>query len=440
MQKKLNDSQTSEVIELYTPHPAQAKIVNSRRPNKIIRCGRQFGKTLMALNEIVIQAIYKPGNYWIVYPSYRQAKMVAWKKLLQIVDKIPQLVVKRQHVDLEIDLSNGSIISLKGSDNEDSLRGPSLNGVIMDEYAFIKPQVYQKIIEPMLSATHGFTWIISTPLGFNHFYDMWNKVNANKWNKFHFTSYDNPFIDKRFLDDKKESLDPDVFEQEYMASFKRLSGLVYKNFDAETHIIPPINDVNPEWSVYMAIDFGQTNPTAVLWIAVKPTGEMVVIDEVYQAGMTISETADRIKAREKNYHISGRTADSAAAQQIKDLEGYGLFLKGISKRQGEGGENYRVAKIKKLSERLAIRKDTGKPNLYVCSNCENLLFEFQNYRYREQDGERNKSETPLKLNDHALDALGDFIYDYDVPVLTRKPRRRILIGGDPITGYGARRI
>jgi len=427
---------SQRTIKLYTPHPAQKLIVESPKRYKIIRCGRRFGKTLLALNEIVIASLRKPGDYWIIYPTYRQAKSVAWKTLLGILEKIPGIVKKVRHVDLEVDLANGSNIALKGSDKEHSLRGVGLSGVIMDEYSYIKPHIWFEIVRPMLVDSKGWAWFISTPKGYNHFYELWQKANPNKFEKFHFTTYDNPYIPKSEIEEARAQMDEDTFAQEFLAEFRRLAGAVYKEFDRDTHVIKPLKTIPPEWTIYTAIDFGQVNPTAVLWIAIKPDDTMVIFDEVYEAGLTIKELAERIKQKEYTLEIRGRTADSAAAQQIKELEQYGIYCRGVSKK-GDDRENYVKAKIKKVIERLKPSPITGKPRLYVTDNCHNTIFEFENYSYPSaRTSERNPSELPVKAFDHAMDALGDFIYDYDVPHLTKRRKRRILVGGDPITGYG----
>lgn len=424
------------VIKLYTPHPAQKKIVESPRRFKIIRCGRRFGKTLLAINEMVIASLRKPGNYWIIYPTYRQAKTVAWKTLLEVLNKIPGIVSKIRHVDLEVELENNSTIALKGSDKENSLRGAGLHGVIMDEYSYIKPHIWFEIVRPMLSDYKGWAWFISTPRGYNHFYDLWKKANPNVFDKFHFTTYDNPYIPRSEIEEARAQLDEDTFAQEFLAEFRRLAGAVYKDFNRSTHVVKPLSNIPPDWTIYTGIDFGHTNPTAVLWIAVKPDGDMIIFDEVYDAGLTIRELAERIRQKEATLSIRGRTADSAAAQQIKELQEHGIYCQGVSKK-GDDRENYVKAKIKKVTERLRPSPATGKPRLYVTENCINTIFEFENYSYPSaRQSERNPSELPVKAHDHAMDALGDFVYYYDTPHLTKRKKRRIVLPGDPITGYG----
>ena len=98
---------------------------------------------------------------------------------------------KPNESSLEMFFHNGSRIKLKGADNEDSLRGVGLDGVVLDEYAMMKPQVWQEIIQPTITDKKGWAIFVSTPKGYNHFYDMYEKAKVlPNWDRFHFTSYD----------------------------------------------------------------------------------------------------------------------------------------------------------------------------------------------------------------------------------------------------------
>ena len=57
--------------------------------------------------------------------------------------------------ELKVILPNDAEICIKGADNEDSLRGAGLNRVILDEYAYFKPHVWEEIVLPMLAISKG---------------------------------------------------------------------------------------------------------------------------------------------------------------------------------------------------------------------------------------------------------------------------------------------
>ena len=150
-----------------TLHPTQSEIFKSPARFKVIRCGRRFGKSYLSTVIIIAKALEKKGDYWFIAPTYKQAKEIAWRLLTELMPK--EAISKRNETELSMELLNGSRIALKGADNPDALRGVGLNGCVMDEYAFMKPFVWEEIVRPMLFDTGGWAIFISTPYGYNHF-------------------------------------------------------------------------------------------------------------------------------------------------------------------------------------------------------------------------------------------------------------------------------
>jgi len=86
----------------------------------------------------------------------------------------PEVIEKSNEVELIIYLKNGSQIHVKGADDPNSLRGSNAYGIVLDEYAQIKKEVFDEIYLPIVLANGGWIWIIGTPKGKNHFYDRYN--------------------------------------------------------------------------------------------------------------------------------------------------------------------------------------------------------------------------------------------------------------------------
>lgn len=405
-------------IKLYSPHPKQREVHDDSHRFKVLNWGRRTGKSTLAVNHMLLKASQRRGRYWIVAPTYKQAKNIYWLDIIH--NQIPkELILKKNEQELIITLINGSIIELKGADNEDSLRGAGINGVILDEYAFMKPIVWELIIQPMLSDGYskdkaagvekkdraGWAIFISTPDGFNHFYDLVNaaqRSDKEDWWYSHATSYDNPFLASEEIDRIKEDTTEDQFAQEYMAEFKKMTGLVYKLFDRKTHVVTA--DKLPDLrgcTLGVGIDFGFTNPTAVVFVAMDYDANWWVYDEIYKSGMTTEQTAYAIKSKMGKEHFTYKVGDSAQAQEIANLNAY-PYAMGIdpinkSKDSIESG-------IRLINDMLKVR-DNGKPKLFISENCEDLIFEFETYRYPEKKADKNESEQPMKENDHLLDAL-----------------------------------
>ena len=105
-------------IQLKRP---QAKVFGCQERFRVLVAGRRFGKTFLALTELV-RAAWGPGRKaWYVAPTYRQAKRVAWKALKQMTG--PYWAAPPNETDLTIQLITGGAISLRGADNYDALRG-----------------------------------------------------------------------------------------------------------------------------------------------------------------------------------------------------------------------------------------------------------------------------------------------------------------------------
>ena len=143
-----------------------------------------------------------------------------WQTLLEVGHP----VIKASHINnLQITLINGTKISLKGADRPETMRGVSLKYLCMDEYADMKPEVWEQILRPALTDQKGQALFIGTPMGRNHFYDLYQLANLeehNSYESWHFTSYDNPLLDSTEIDMAKQQMSSFAFRQEFMASFE----------------------------------------------------------------------------------------------------------------------------------------------------------------------------------------------------------------------------
>lgn len=434
-----NEKVSNEIaVKLYEPHTNQLKIIKSPARFKVIRCGRRFGKTTFALNTLFISALLKEnGTFWYISPTYKQSKQIAWRMLAEIYRKNSRkLFHKLNESYLSLQLHNGSVVELKGADNEDSLRGVGLDGVVLDEYAMIKPNVWEEIIQPTLADTKGWAIFISTPKGENHFHKLYCQAEKTPdWEAFHFTSYDNPLIDPKEIDRNRDSMSDDYFGQEYLADFKKFTGLVYKDFNRDIHVTEPFQ-IPLSWPRWRTIDAGLTNPFVCLWIAQAPDNKYYIYDEHYMPGQTTKYHAEMINNRSRGQIFRATFIDPAAAQQMMDLGTYGIYCtKAVNTVQASRSSQL-TAGIAKVSELIKINPFDGRPGLYVFSHCENTIKEFGLYRWEEKNIDKNQREVPHKENDHAMDALRYFVNSYNIvqnPQLKRPTP--IYKSSNSITGY-----
>lgn len=326
-----------------------------------------------------------------------------------LMDIIPQHgISKTNETELKIELKNGSQILLKGAEDPDSLRGVRIDFCVFDEVAFIDKwdQVW-KVLRPTLVDSKADCWFISTPNGFNHFKDLCEKTDPD-YQYFHFTSYDNPYLDKLELDKAKAETDEDSFQQEYMGEFRKMSGLIYKDFNRDTHMVE-IPQFNPNWSFGRSLDFGFGHKTALIYFAISPEGESIyAYDGLYKEGLIESQIADVVKTKDAGKAISVAVADSAQPMSIAQLSSYGAYFEPVEK----GADSVKNG-IVQVAELIKIRKDTGKPTLMFNKNLTWIADEFERYRWMENKGMDNSiKETPLKVNDDALDAIRYFAMSY----------------------------
>ena len=142
----------------------QQTIANDDHRFKVVVAGRRFGKTHLAIRELCFHARVPDQEVWYVAPTYKQAKMIVWRKLKQKLQNL-RWIRKANESELSILLKNGSIIALKGADNEDSLRGVGLDYLIMDEFADVDPEAFFEVLRPTLADREGKAMFIGTPKG-----------------------------------------------------------------------------------------------------------------------------------------------------------------------------------------------------------------------------------------------------------------------------------
>ena len=430
----------SKTIDLtFKPYPGQEDIAEAllKSSRVVVRAGRRFGKSALALNLVLREALFNPGRYWIIAPEYKQAKSIYWRDLVD--EYIPkELIVKKNDNELILEIQapgteETSIIEFKGSDNENSLRGAGLRGVVLDEFAFQKDYVWDKIISPMLVQTNGWALFITTPHGVaNHFKKFWDDAVAleaagdPEWKTFHFTSYDNPtpgMTDR--LDKERDRLTPEYFEQEYMAEFSKFAGLIYTEFDDKVHI--QNFEVDENWSFYRAIDFGASDPNAVSFFGIDRDGVIHIFDEIYAPELRTSELAELIKQKSAHRYFISTYADSAGKQSIIDLNQYGVYCIPVKKNTGEGNSNWIIAGINQIKQLLKDRK------ILIHPRCKGTIKEFMSYSWR-KDRLGESLNLPEDKNNHLLDEIRYFVISFQGPVEDETLNYLGKIA-DPVVGY-----
>jgi predicted phage terminase large subunit-like protein len=216
---------------------------------KIVAAGRRTGKSRLAAWMLIVNALQADkGHVFYVAPTQGQARDIMWQTLLELAHP----VVTSSHINnLQIKLVNGATISLKGADRPETMRGVSLKFLVMDEYADMKPEVFEQILRPALADQKGAALFIGTPMGRNHFYDLYKYAELEddeSYAAWHFTSYDNELLDPEEIDLAKKSMSSYAFRQEFMASFEARGSEMFKEDWVKFGETPEVGDY------YISID------------------------------------------------------------------------------------------------------------------------------------------------------------------------------------------
>ncbi len=216
---------TDTNIEL-SLHPKQLEVFQDPRRFKIVVAGRRFGKSRLAEAVGASAGLVTDLNgydltdkgVFVVAPTHDQAKRIYWSGLSRVLAPVTTRVDRNTG---RIELSNGRWIEVRGADKPDSLRGVGLSDVILDEFASMKPDVWEEIVRPALADVQGRALFIGTPAGKNHFYQLVLEAQKDPatWGVWSFKSRDNPFLDPEEIKKAAANMTAAQFAQEFEASF-----------------------------------------------------------------------------------------------------------------------------------------------------------------------------------------------------------------------------
>jgi hypothetical protein len=395
----------------FNPSIAQDRVFFDGHRFRILNAGRRFGKTHLAVYELR-RAAHKRGSInWYIAPTYRQAAQIAWAKLK---DLIPQeWVIAKNESDLSLTLVNKSVIALRGADNPDSLRGPGLDFVVLDESAFMKREAWSEVLRPALSDKMGRALFISTPSGYNWFYDLYCAAKTrDDWAAFQFTTLEGGNVPASEIEAARAELDEKTFRQEYEASFEALTGRVYYAYDRDANARPCVDDGKSPLLVGM--DFN-VNPMSAAF-AVRVADQIHFVGEHLIPNGNTDDMAKAIRAKFGNRLIRVYPDPTGNARKTSAPVGQTDFsiLRAAGFQVVAPNHPYPVAdKINTVN--AAMRNAAGLRRCFVdVTKCPNLAKGFDGLTYREGTNEPDKS---LGL-DHITDAAA-YLLLWELPMLTK---------------------
>ena len=248
---------------LYTPHRNQ-KIIHdainfSNEKYYVINIGRQFGKTLLASNQLLYWALNnkKVKCAW-VSPVYKQSKKV-FEEVYKAFAKRPEIYRKVNQSELVLEYITGSTIQFFSAERYDNIRGFTFDYLVCDEFAFMDEKAWTEVLRATVLVKGKKVLLISTPKGKNHFYKMYQLDGINEqYKSFTMTSYHNPMINPKEIDDAKLTLPDMVFRQEYLAEFVDGTATLFNNRQ--------LSDNKANGRAFAGIDLGRADDYSVLSI------------------------------------------------------------------------------------------------------------------------------------------------------------------------------
>jgi len=303
-------------------HAKQSEVWNDDHRFKVVAAGRRFGKSFLAAAVLFVEGarltkVRSDGvevdllleEVYYLAPTFEQGKKIMWPLLKKIG---ASLISQKYENTGELVLVNGRRVSLKGADRPDSLRGVGLSYVVLDEYAFMKEEVWETIIYPALARTEGGALFIGTPDGKNHFYQLYLKgqegspLHDPDWKSWHFRSAENPHLPAKEIEAARRRMSSARFRQEFEAEFASGNGIL---LDRDRVVIVP--HAPADCFRYVAVDLAGFEPveggrkleklddSAIAVVCVHKDGWCV--EEISYGKWDVRETALRIVKAFRDY-------------------------------------------------------------------------------------------------------------------------------------------
>lgn len=337
----------------YAPRSQQVELHQTLRRFNVLVCHRRFGKTVLAINEMVDRALRCETDrprYAYIAPYYRQAKQVAWDYMKHYTAPLPDMVARE--TELRIDFAGDRRMQLFGADNPDALRGMYFDGVVFDEFAMMPRRIWTQVVRPALADREGWAIFIGTPRGRNAFHALYRNAaetlardgNKSEWFAAIRPASATGVIPPAELASARREMRPEEYDQEFECSFHAaLPGVYYARLlDAAGRI------GNAPWQpdilVHTAWDLGIGDSTAI-WFVQQVGSELHWIDYYEADGHGLDHYVKTIRERPYVYGEHLLPHDAAARElgtgrsRVETLARLGLKTRIVPRHGVDDGIN-----------------------------------------------------------------------------------------------------
>ena len=396
----------------------QLKVSSSSARFRVLISGRRFGKTYLAVTEMMKYASQPNRRIWYVAPTFKMAKDICWSALKEMLNQFNWIDdINETTMTITIRQSN-STISLKGADNYDSLRGTGLDFLILDEFADIDKRTWFEVLRASISDRLGHVLMCGTPKGYGNWsYEMYLKGKQDKeWESFQFTTIQGGMVAKSEVEQAKQDLDQRTFRQEFEGTFENYAGSIYYNF----HPVESVVKKEIDWTkpLHIGIDFNVSPMSAC--IAQIERDKIYIVDEIVIYGSNTDELVDEIRDR-YGTKIKIITYPDPASRQRKTSAGGRTDLSILQNAGFEVKVKHRHPAVRDRINAVnsKLKDSNGKRYIFVSNSCKIVIKGLTRQTYKEDTNIPNKEDG----FDHMNDALG-YMIDYIKPLVTQMPSQK----------------
>ena len=398
----------------------QLEVFKAPQRFKVLVSGRRFGKTFLAICEMMKYATQTNKKIWYVAPTYKQAKTICWADLKEILSKF-NWIEDTNESDLSITIKQtGSKIWLKGADNYDNLRGVGVDFLCLDEFPDIPATAWNEVLRASIADTLGKVLFLGTPRGFGNWaYDLFTREQLDKeWKSFKYTTLQGGIVGKEEIQQARKDLDIRTFRQEYEASFEQYAGVIYYNFN-------PIENVKPwrlhkKHPIHIGLDFNIDPMSACVCQIID--NKLLFFEEIVIYSSNTDEMAKEIAEKYRGWKIfiypdpacRQRKTSAGGRTDLSILQNYGFICK-VRSRHTQVRD-----RINAVNSKLKSAND--KRNIYIDPTCKIMIKGLQRQLYKEGTNIPEKADGLDHMND-ALGYLVDFLYPVKTEIMTTEVGR-----------------
>jgi len=376
----------------------QYQVSTSDKRFRVLVSGRRFGKTYLCITEMMKYATQVKKNIWYVAPTFKMAREIVWTKLKNMLADF-NWIESINETNLSIRIKRtGSIISLKGCENYDALRGVGIDFLILDEFADIDEKAWTEVLRASIADTMGDVLMCGSPKGFGNWsYRMYEKGKRDReWDSFQFTTLQGGMVPQEEIDQAKQDIDIRTFRQEFEGSFENYAGAVYYNF----HAVDNVKEKKIDWSkpLHIGLDFNVDPMSAC--VAQLEKDIIHFVDEIVIYSSNTDEMVEEIRNRYGTKQKIFVYPDPACRQRKTSAGG----KTDLTILQNAGFNVKCKLKHSPIRDRInavnsRLKSADGKRYIFISPSCKIMIKGLQRQIYKENTNIPDKEEGYDHMND-----------------------------------------